>query len=107
VIGDVEKEFAKELKQSKAEVVADGSAGGADAVFLFVEGNGESENIAKAAKKIRGAAGLWVVYAKGRKEITERDVLGAGRKAGLKDVKVVGFSGTHTAMKFVIPAQKR
>src|SRR5215468_4235714 len=89
VIGHVGKEFAKELKQVKAEVVADGSSGGAEAVFLFVEGNGESENIAKTAKKIRGAAGLWVVYPKGRKEITESDVLGAGRKAGLKDVKVV------------------
>jgi hypothetical protein len=103
VIGDVEKEFAKELTQSKAEIVADG----AEAVFLFVEGNGDSTNIAKAAKKIKGAAGLWVVYAKGRKEITENDVLGAGRKAGLKDVKVVGFSATHTALKFVIPAEKR
>jgi len=28
----------------------------------------------------------------------------AGRKAGLKDVKVVGFSAAHTALKFVIPA---
>ena len=107
VIGAVEKEFAKELKQSKAEVVADSAAGGAEAVFLFVEGNGDSGNIAKAAKKIRGAAGLWVVYPKGRKEITESDVLGAGRKAGLKDVKVVGFSATHTALKFVIPVEKR
>ena len=103
VIGDVEKEFAKELKQSKAEVVADG----AEAVFLFVEGSGDSGNIAKAAKKIKGAAGLWVVYPKGKKEITESDVLGAGRKAGLKDVKVVGFSATHTALKFVIPVEKR
>jgi len=50
---------------------------------------------------------LWVVYPKGRKEITEGDVLGAGRKAGLKDVKVVGFSLTHTALKFVIPVERR
>jgi hypothetical protein len=50
---------------------------------------------------------LWVVYAKGRKEMSELDVLNAGRKAGLKDVKVVGFSATHTALKFVIPVEKR
>jgi len=103
VIGDVEKEFAKELKRSKAEVVEDS----AEVVFLFVEGNGDSGNIAEAAKKIKGAAGLWVVYPKGRKEIIESDVLGAGRKAALKDVKVVRFSATHTALKFVIPAEKR
>jgi len=34
-------------------------------------------------------------------------VLSAGRKAGLKDVKVVGFSATNTALKFVIPLSKR
>jgi hypothetical protein len=50
---------------------------------------------------------LWVVYAKGKKEITENDVLSRGRKAGLKDIKVVGFSSTHTALKFVRPVEKR
>jgi len=105
VVGDVEKQFAKELRQHKAEIIADGTS--VEAVFLFVEGNGDAGNIAKAAKKIKGAAGLWVVYPKGRKEITEGDVLGAGRKAGLKDVKVVGFSATHTALKFVVPVEKR
>jgi hypothetical protein len=107
VVGDVEKEFAKELKQSKAEIVDEGAAGRAEAVFLFVEENGDAGNIAKAARKIKGATGLWVVYAKGKKEITEGDVLGAGRKAGLKDVKVVAFSATHTALKFVLPVDKR
>jgi hypothetical protein len=39
--------------------------------------------------------------------VTENDVIGAGRKTGLKDVKVVGFSPTHTALKFVMPLDKR
>ena len=56
---------------------------------------------------MRGATALWVVYPKGKKEITENEVLAAGRKAGLKDVKVVGFSPTHTALKFVIPLDRR
>jgi hypothetical protein len=34
-------------------------------------------------------------------------VLMAGRIAGLKDIKVVGFSATHTALKFVIPVSER
>jgi hypothetical protein len=54
-----------------------------------------------------GAAALWIVFPKGQKHITEDDVLAAGRKAGLKDVKVVGFSSTHTALKVVIPLSKR
>jgi len=50
---------------------------------------------------------LWVVAPKGVKEITEADVLAGGRKAGLVDVKVVRFSETHTAHKFVIPKMRR
>jgi len=56
---------------------------------------------------MKGSAALWVVYPKGQKSITETDVIGAGRKAGLKDVKVVGFSASHTALKFVIPLERR
>jgi glycerate-2-kinase len=34
-------------------------------------------------------------------------LLAAGKAAGLVDVKVVGFSTTHTAEKFVIPKAAR
>jgi hypothetical protein len=63
--------------------------------------------ISKFAKSLKGAAALWVVYPKGQKQITENDVIAAGRKSGLKDVKVVGFSATHTGLKFVVPVEKR
>jgi hypothetical protein len=44
---------------------------------------------------------------KGSDAISERDVMTAGKAAGLVDVKVVRFSDTHTAEKYVIPAGKR
>jgi hypothetical protein len=34
-------------------------------------------------------------------------VLNAGRDAGLVDIKVVSYSPTHTALKFVRPKAKR
>lgn len=43
---------------------------------------------------------VWVVYPKGLKTITETDVITAGRAAGFSDIKVCGFSPTHTALKF-------
>jgi hypothetical protein len=67
----------------------------------------ELSSVAKIAKSLKGATALWIVYPKGQKAITENDVIAAGRKTGLKDVKVVGFSSTHTALKFVIPLDKR
>jgi hypothetical protein len=67
----------------------------------------ELSSVAEIAKSMEGATALWIVYPKGQKSITENDVIAAGRKTGLKDVKVVGFSATHTALKFVIPLDKR
>jgi hypothetical protein len=34
-------------------------------------------------------------------------VIGAGRDARLHDVKIARVSATHTAMKFVIPVERR
>ena len=51
--------------------------------------------------------GIWIVYPKGQSDITESDVLKAGRQAGLVDTKIARFSDTHTAHKFVIPLARR
>jgi len=50
---------------------------------------------------------LWVVRPKGTADISDADVIAAGRKAGLVDVKVVRFSETHSAEKLVVPLAKR
>jgi hypothetical protein len=50
---------------------------------------------------------VWVIRPKGSDRISENDVMAAGRAAGLYDVKVVRFSDTHTAQKFVIPKKDR
>ena len=105
--GAFDADFAKELKSNKAVLVRNGGSGFPEIIFLAVQGQRSLDAIAKHAKKTRGAQALWVVYPKGRKEITEVDVISAGRKTGLKDVKVVGFSATHTALKFVLPLEKR
>ena len=63
--------------------------------------------IKKLSASMKNDGAIWIVYPKGQKIITEGDVLSAGRNAGLKDIKVVGFSETHTALKFVLPLAKR
>lgn len=76
-------------------------------IFFGAETSAGLKHVAVLKKALAPAGSLWIVYPKGREEITEKDVIGAGRKAGLKDVKVVGFSATHTALKFVIPLADR
>jgi hypothetical protein len=50
---------------------------------------------------------LWIVRPKASKAISEAEVFDAARGAGLVDTKVVAFSRTHTAHKFVIPVEMR
>lgn len=107
VIGELEPAFLAELKEIASVMASEKLAADSECIFLCAESPQELSPCAKIAKSLKGAAALWIVYPKGRKDITENDVIASGRKAGLKDVKVVGFSPTHTALKFVIPLEDR
>ena len=108
LIGEFDAEFLSELKAlGKAAGKEGGGKDDAETIFLAVSSREELSRLTKLAKAMKGAAGLWIVYPKGQKAIAENDVLAGGRKVGLKDVKVVGFSSTHTALKFVVPVDER
>jgi hypothetical protein len=107
VVGKFENEFLAELRSRTKNVSDTKIAPDADWIFFAAESTKDLSQVPKLAKSLKGAAALWIVYPKGQKQITENDVITAGRKSGLKDVKVVGFSPTHTALKFVIPVEKR
>ena len=105
--GEFDAAFLRELGGltkllSKGKVAADSGW-----IFFAADSKEGLSGLLKIAKSMKGAAALWIVYPKGQKHITENDVLASGRKTGLKDVKVVGFSPTHTALKFVIPLSQR
>ncbi len=78
-----------------------------DCVFLGIEDRYQLLRIVQTEKKLKPKGALWVVYPKGLQCIREIEVIEAGRDIGLKDVKVVRFSTTHTALKFVIPVDRR
>jgi hypothetical protein len=107
LIGEFEAEFRDEVKAAAKVSANDKDASDAETIFLALSAREELGQLSRIVKAMKGAASLWIVYPKGQKTITENDVIGAGRKAGLKDVKVVGFSAAHTALKFVIPLSDR
>lgn len=108
LIGNFPADFRASLRKQGAEVVRKDSAKDPPWYFLAAESRQHLRQVKTlAAKSLRGAAALWIVYPKGRSSITESDVRSAGLKAGLTDVKVARFSDTHTALKFVIPKSKR
>ena len=107
LLGEFDPELLREITGltkfvSKGKVATD-----PEWVFFAADSKRDLATLPKIAKAIHGAAALWIVYPKGQKHITENEVLAAGRKTGLKDVKVVGFSATHTALKFVVPLEMR
>ena len=107
LVGSFDAEFLDELKSLVGSVTKDKVAADSDTIFFAADSVKALSTVSKISKSLRGATALWIVYPKGQKTITENDVIAACRKAGLKDVKVVGFSSTHTALKFVIPVDKR
>jgi hypothetical protein len=107
LFGKLDAKFLSELSAltesfSKNKITPDSAC-----IFFAADSKPDLAALSKLSKSMQGAAALWIVYPKGQKHITENDVLAAGRKTGLKDVKVVGFSPTHTALKFVIPLRER
>lgn len=79
----------------------------ADLIFVAAPSKDVLSNVAAISKRMRRDASFWIIYPKGKTEIRENDVLQAGRAAGLKDVKVMRFSQTETASKFVVPLNAR
>jgi hypothetical protein len=95
-IGEIDPEFLAEVREAGAMEDKD-----ADLVLLAA-----SDKRALSKLKSTGSKTVWIIYPKGIPSITEGNVLKAGRDAGLVDIKVVGFSGTHTALKFMPPRKK-
>jgi len=107
VIGVADPDFLEQLKPRVQALVTKKPAKDSDAIFLMADSKSQFSKIKTLARSLKKDGALWIVYPKGQKHITEGEVLSAGRKAGLKDVKVVSFSPTRTALKFVIPLSKR
>ena len=107
VIGIRDETFLKQLRERTNEITEAKPRKDSDWIFLGAESKGDFAQIQPLTKSLKKTGGLWIVYPKGQKHITENDVLAAGKKAGLVDVKVASFSATHTALKFVIPIVRR
>jgi hypothetical protein len=97
MIGIADPDFAAELAATTT------AAADLDLVFVGVNSVADLSQFAAIEPTLGPGGAIWIIYPKGRSEIRERDVRTAGRDIGCKDIKVVAFSATHTALKFVVP----
>jgi hypothetical protein len=106
-IGVDDAAFLSQLERAVALLSIGRVAKNSDAIFFGVTREAQLPRLEKLKGSIQPNGVIWVIRPKGRPEISERSVMEAGKLAGLVDVKVVSFSETHTAEKFVIPVASR
>ena len=107
VLGVDDDAFLRELEDAAAKVSVGRALRNSDAIFVGATKTAQLERLKTLKASLKPNGALWVIRPKGRPEISESSVMAAGKAAGLVDVKVVSFSPTHTAEKFVIPLAKR
>jgi hypothetical protein len=101
-----DRAFMKELKVCGASVRTSGSAA-ADVIFAAFNHRRDLRRLAPLVPRLQRNGMLWTLRPKGSKDLTEREMMEAGLAAGLVDVKVVSFSDTLTAEKFVFRLKDR
>jgi len=106
-IGIDDAKFLDELEGAVASLSIGRTVKDSDAIFLGANKEADLARLEKLKGALKPNGALWIVRPKGRPEISEMAVMRAGKAAGLVDVKVVSFSATHTAEKFVIPLRSR
>jgi hypothetical protein len=105
LVGDFDAAFQEELNTHDTQPA--GTKAKADLVFYAARKSADLAQVRKLAGGMKPDGALWVVYPKGVQDIREIEVLEAGRAGGLKDTKVASFSEKETALRFVVPLDKR
>lgn len=104
LIGVTDAHFVAELQERGARITRTGAP---DVIFCAIESRPALHKLPELARRMKRDGALWTIRPKGSPHVSESDVMKAGQAAGLVDVKVVRFSDTHTAEKFVIPKKLR
>ncbi|MGA9408492.1 MAG: DUF3052 family protein [Bacteroidota bacterium] len=108
VDGVTDKEFLDQLREKTDDVSVTELQRESDIILYAADSKKELVKLKGIKQFLKKNGAIWIVSSKGKQaKIKDTDVMAAGKKAGLVDTKVVGFSETHTALKFVIPVNSR
>jgi hypothetical protein len=107
VLGLKDEAFLRQLIERGADVTVGRRRKAADLVFYLSERPGDLAKLSALEGDIVRNGAVWVVSPRGRPEVADIVVIAAGVAAGLVDNKVVRFSDTHTALRFVVPLARR
>jgi hypothetical protein len=98
----------RRLLAERTQDVHDRVVSGADLVFLAASRPEELNALGDLRLHIKDDGAIWVVRPKGIPGgLNETGIIEAALANGLVDNKVVSFSSTHSALRLVIPVNKR
>jgi hypothetical protein len=108
LVGLEDPALIEDIEAQGATLERSARATGLDIVFFGAKAAADLERLAVLGARIQPAGAIWLVRAKGRgAPIAETQSMAAAKRAGLVDVKVVSYSDTQSAEKYVIPLAKR
>ena len=107
VVGKLDADLRADLDASGAKVAKSARGKDFDAVFVAASSKKDVEKLPAIREMIKDDGGIWIVYSKSNANLTEREVLTAGRTLGLTDNKQVKVSEELTSVRFVIPVAQR
>lgn len=107
VLGKLDGGLVKDLEATGAKVAKSARGKDFDIVFVVANKKPDLEQITKARVLMKADGAIWVVYPRGKEDLTERDVLTGGRTRELTDNKPVKIDESLTAVRFVIPVHLR
>ena len=108
VVGVDDESFLAQLADRTIDIARKTPRKGTEIIFFGARSVADLARLGKLRDYLTPAGAIWVIHTKGKgATFKDVDVFGAAKKAGLVDVKVAGFSSTHTAEKLVVPVKDR
>ena len=108
LVGLEDPGLIEDIEAQGATLERSARATGLDMVFFGPTATADLERLAVLGARIQPAGAIWLVRVKGRgAPIGETQSMAAAKRAGLVDVKVVSYSDTQSAEKYVIPLARR
>ncbi len=106
IVGDLDGDLAATIVARSGDVTYTARKG-SDVIFFAASKREELSRLETLRQSLAPAGAIWIIRPKGTGAISDGDVIAAGRKAGLVDVKVVRVSEALSGEKLVIPVTKR
>ncbi len=107
ILGITDEPFVRQLQDRVTPVEGSPPRKDSDIIVYGFSTHDGLEQLPSLKTSLKANGALWTVYPKGPKGLPETAVRSAGLAAGLVDTKVVAFSETLTAVKWVIPVSQR